>query len=87
MNNNSLALILVLIASGANASYLVRMDTKTVDDGGAQMNNLGSVDVDITNVDGAHCFISNLDSSGNNFQQGEIDVFEGSDLEVRIGET
>ena len=46
------------------------------------MNTLGHVDVDIFNVDGNFCSISDLDSSGNNFQQGEIDVFEGSDLEV-----
>ena len=83
MNAHLNIFLVVLACAASNASYLTRMETKTVDTNGAQMNNLGSIDVEVYNVDGDHCFISNLDSSGNNFQQGEIDVFEGSDLEVR----
>ena len=82
MNLSVLALSLVFI-SVANASYLVRMDTKTADISDAGMQLLGEVDVEVYNVDGDHCNISDLDSSGNNFQRGEIDVFEGGDLEVR----
>ena len=60
--------------------HVVRVETKTADADGAQMN-FAQINLRIfakNLVDS--CLIENLDSSGNNFQKGELDVFEGNDL-------
>ena len=60
------------------------MEAKTADINDAGMGTFGNIDVQIFNFDSDMCIIQNLDSPGNSFQEGEIDVFEGSDLDVSI---
>ena len=70
-----------LLSSLASGQHIVRVETKTANADGAQMN-FAQINLRIfakNLVDS--CLIENLDSAGNNFQQGELDVFTGIDLQ------
>ena len=79
--NLQIALICCLLFHLTTAQHIVRVETKTADADGAQMN-FAQVNLRIfakNLVDS--CLIENLDSDGNNFQKGELDVFTGRDLQ------
>jgi hypothetical protein len=41
----------------------------------------GSVDITINTVNATSCYIRKLDSRGNDFQSGDINIFEGKDID------
>ena len=65
-----------LCAQLAASQQITRIETLTADESGAQMT-FGEIRIDIIAATGASCRIDELDSGGNNFQQGELDVFQG----------
>ena len=69
-------LFLGLFFALAASQTIKRIETKTADYGGAQMT-FGEVTIEIYTPAGPFCRILQLESSGNDFQQGAIDVFQG----------
>ena len=68
--------VLSLFLALAASQTIQRIETKTADFGGSQMT-FGEVTIEIFTPSGTFCRILGLDSSGNDFQQGAIDVFQG----------
>jgi len=71
----ALAMLVASSAGQAVIPVIVQIETKTVDMNDAGMT-FGSVDIEIINRDFLPCKIYRLDGSGNDFQEGESNVFE-----------
>ena len=63
----TLATFLALASAYVQAQNIKEIDIKTADVNGASMT-LGSIDMDIINLNFEECWITNLDGPGNNFQ-------------------
>ena len=58
----------------------IQSKTASVDDAG--FDAFGTINVQLVNLNFETCDIYNLDSEGDNFDEGDLDVFAGEDLQV-----
>merc|ERR1712154_635653 len=75
-----LALVPFAWSSVPQTSYLVHLEVKTDNGFESGMDAFGSIDVRIYNENDGFCEIQNLQSSDNNFENGDLDVFYVDDL-------
>ena len=64
-------ILLVLASSYVLGQNIKEIDIKTANVNGASMT-LGSIDMDIINLNFEECWITNLDGPGNNFQGTDL---------------
>lgn len=65
----------VTCSSMTTSQLIINLETKTMDTSDAGMT-FGNIDVDIFNNEPRPCSITNLDGEGDDFQKGDINVFE-----------
>ena len=73
--------ISVLLGLSRGQDFILQLETKTGDGGG--MGSLGHIDLAIyyPSQGQNHCSIHHLNGQGNDFQNGQVDVFEGDELQ------
>ena len=76
ISSKSVVLVLGLCATLASSQRIMRIETLTADENGAQMT-FGEIQIDIFTPSSGSCRINELDAGGNDFQQGALDVFQG----------
>merc|ERR1719228_2371930 len=80
MNTSALITILAfgLCATLVQCQNLVELRVKTADAEGASMDLFGNVNIEMINIEGDYCNITNLGNwLGNDFEQGALDIFSG----------